>query len=166
MTEPVSNPQKATKINVQIPTVGYRRSMFFTRFCIERIPAGALLHFGFVSESGFLYDSYSCFLPVLDLDGNKERLTAYVQRLPDVNPTATAQWTPVRDAGHIDQVRFVQMARINETAETLFLNYPFGMITMAKAESRDGTINIVADPVAILTSSVGDQKALIMALYG
>ena len=159
-------PEKATKVNIQVPSAGYRRSMFFTRFCVEKLPAGVLLHFGFVSESGFLYDSYSCFLPNLDVESNRERLTSYVQRLPDVNPTATAQWTPVRDVGHIDQVRFVQMARVNDTAETLFLNYPFGMVTMAKAETKDGVINIVADPLAILTSSVGDQKALLMALYG
>jgi hypothetical protein len=50
------------RIKLSVPSVGYRRWMFFNRFALQRVDGHVLALFGLVDDSNVLRDSYGCML--------------------------------------------------------------------------------------------------------
>ena len=73
--------QKEVRLEIRLPQSGYPKTMFFNRLQVEREEGFCLIHFGLVSKSGLLLDSYSCVLPQQALVQNQKSLLEYLARI-------------------------------------------------------------------------------------
>lgn len=145
-------------LKLEFPKSGYRRSMPFNRFQIERVDNLIISHFGLVSNSGLLLDRYSCAIFALELEYNKDSLMDYLGKVGTL-----ADPPPVWQA-HSVQLPVELFNQINVTSNPQLAETTLHNVTArAIAESTGSSIQF--EGVALLRSGLSLQAHWIRALY-
>src|SRR5258708_3057537 len=80
-------------VQITLPTAGFRRSMFFNRFAVERKDGFVLIHFGLVNNANVTVDSYSTVISELELSNQKKTTMDYLGRQGSLGEEPPA-WQP------------------------------------------------------------------------
>ncbi len=151
----------ATKHSVQInlPTTGFRRSMFFNRFAVERKDGFVFIHFGFVNSANVTTDSYSTTISELELLNQKKTTMDYLGRQGAIGEEPPA-WQPTGKITELaSHIALAHNGPIAETALFLF------SLWSTMAESRKPNPNLNAEAIALLRSNLATQQHLIRLLF-
>jgi hypothetical protein len=152
--------EKLVQLQVVLPDIGFRRSMFFNRFRVERDEGFTILSFGLISKSGVLVDSYCCTFTDEALENNKKSLLEYYGR--GTEPRAPlVPWQGAPSPTKSDVADIVTMASHTNHAETALVL--FSQVA-ATRNVHDGK-PVPGQAVVLLRSSTDVQKHLIKALY-
>jgi hypothetical protein len=151
------------KVEVGLPSGGFRKYMFFNRFHIEREQGFVFVQFGLASSSGLL-DSYSCVLSDETLLQNRDRLTAYLGRIGQPSEDRPLPWKGAPVDREVDVIDSISMACADKTAESCL--HSLSLIAASKTRrEKPGGAALQAQPMALLRSSAELQKQLIISLY-
>ena len=153
---------KPVPIDVEFPSTGFTRSLFFNRFKIERLGNDSLSHFGLVSEAGVLLDAYVCFISKLALEKNKVSMLRYLENIGRAEVTQPIVWAGVTTLAHRIDVVDLMNASSGEHAELSFANLAIGPNLRKGTETKT---RVVAQPLIILRSDVETHKQWIDLLY-
>ena len=137
--------------------------MFFNRVQVEREDGFCLVHFGLVSKSGLLLDSYSCVLPQQTLVQNQKSLLEYLGRIGQSEQKNPQSWPGGKAGSNTDIADIINMSFRDDTAETCLFVY--SMTAAARQGRSSATDTVEAQPLVLLRSPVDMQKQLIEALY-
>ena len=137
--------------------------MFFNRLQVEREDGFCLVHFGLVSKSGILLDSYSCVLPQQALVQNQKSLLEYLARIGQPKQKNPQSWQGGKAGANTDVADIISMAFRDDTAETCLCVFSMMAATRQRRSSASDTLE--AQPLVLLRSPVEMQKQLIEALY-
>ncbi|MHB8519515.1 MAG: hypothetical protein ACYDH9_02040 [Limisphaerales bacterium] len=155
--------QKEMKLEIGLPPDGFPRSMYFSRFRVEREEGFCLVQFGLVSGSALL-DSYSCVLPGEMLKQNQKSLLDYLNQTGRPAERTPVPWKGAAVEKQVDVADIVGMSFRGEMAETCFYVYSFcGASRIGKSGTLAGSMS--AQPLALLRCAAELQKQLITALY-
>jgi hypothetical protein len=149
-----------TRINIALPTIGYKRRMVFNRFALQRIDLHVFISFGLVDDSGMLRDHYACVLSKQSVEDAKASLTTFLARigLPD---GTNIKWTPPSGVMEIDMGNIINMG-LSTDAEILINAFA---MSPAAAKSKQSDKPIEVEGVAMLRCSPELMKLLIVELY-
>lgn len=159
----VSKPeQKEVQLEVGLPQGGFPRTLFFTRFKVERSAEFVVVQFGLVASG--LRDWYACLLPTGTLKQNEHSLLDYLNRIGRAQQKPDTSWDGLTGELRADVADVITMAHRDEIAEICL--YVFS-ISAATRFSKPGPTrgSLIAQPLALLRSSSELQKQLIQALY-
>jgi hypothetical protein len=149
------------QVQIETPRGGYRRSMPFNRFYVERVDTFVIIHFGLVSHSGLVIDRYSACVCQLELNGQKESLMEYLGKLGSLGD-APPPWQPPATPATVELFNHALITSNPEVAELGLTN----ILVRAVNDLRQSTGGKVpAEPVALLRSTQETVKHLIRALY-
>lgn len=146
-----------------MPQSGYPKTMFFNRLQVEREDGFCLVHFGLVSKSGLLLDSYSCVLPHQALVQNEKSLLEYLGRIGQPKQKNPQPWQGGKAGADTDVADIVNMAFRDDMAETCLCVFSMAAATRQRRTSSGDSLE--AQPLVLLRSSVEMQKHFIEALY-
>lgn len=122
--------------------------------------------FGLVSEVGIILDTFVGLISKNAIESNRVALMAYLKRLEGETSAEKLPWpTQVqpKEVQFIDTIVMTYGAHAD--AETSFSRLAAGpAVRLAKNEKK--SVQVVADPIVVLRSSVGLQKLFILELYG
>ena len=155
--------QKEVRLEIRLPQSGYPKTMFFNRLQVEREEGFCLIHFGLVSKSGLLLDSYSCVLPQQALVQNQKSLLEYLARIGQSKQKNPQSWQMAPSREKTDVADIVNMAFRDDTAETCLCVFSMTAATRQRRTSSSDTLE--AQPLVLLRSPVEMQKQLIEVLY-
>src|ERR1039457_4715744 len=159
-------------VGIAMPTTGFRRFMFFNRFCVEREEGFVQIHFGLVNKANALVDSYSTAISELELVQLKGGLMDYLGR-----QGALLEAPPLWQAPAVTRVELANhlvMAHHGQIAETVLYSFSFWSameeakkVLSAKAAKKEGgmDIGVMAEGMALLRSPLRAQQHLIRLLY-
>lgn len=155
--------QKEIKLEVGLPPAGFRKTLYFNRFHIEREDGFCVVQFGLVSASGLL-DSYSCVFPKDMLKQNEQALLDYLNRIGRPAESSLPPWKGAAVEKRTEVADVITMAFRGETAETCLY---FFSLSAATRSRKTGTASeaVPAQPLALLRSTADTQKQLIVGLY-
>jgi hypothetical protein len=154
---------KEVQILIRLPDKGFRKMMFFNRFRVEREDGFFIIHFGHMSSSGLLLDSYCTVLAPDALKNNRDSVLAYLNRIGQPK-AAQPPWQGLVSGQRSDVADIIAMAGRQEVGETCFGVFPmFVGSRMAASEAAGKTFD--AEPQALLRSSLEVQRQLIVSLY-
>jgi hypothetical protein len=153
--------QKEVTLEVGLPPDGFRKSLYFNRFRVEREEGFCLVQFGLISASALL-DTYSCSLPKEALEQNRKSLLEYLNRIgrPAEKPAAIWKGAPIEK--QVDVADIIAMAFRGEIAETCL--YVFSICSVTRL-GKSGTGSMLAQPLALLRCGPELQRRLIESLY-
>lgn len=157
-------PPKEITVNIAAESVGFKRIMYFNRFAIEPEGDGYLLHFGFVETRGLCHEVFSCWLSANDIKHNRDRLLPYLDKIETKEVQSMPNWMPPSDPRNIFVVRFINAARIGNTAEMLLYNFTLIQVAIP-SEPIGQSRSIKADPIACLACELPMQLAFIKTLF-
>ncbi len=148
------------KIGVSIQATGFKRTMYFNRFSLEKIGRHTLAHFGLIDESGVLRDHYGCILPERTIKDVRASLTDYLEKVGGAT-TEKKPWNP--PAGHVrlDVANVINMGQ-TDLGEIIFSSVAIGP---AITKTKDSGKPIDADPVALLICEPDLQRLFLTELY-
>ena len=153
---------KTVSMEVEFPSAGFTRSMFFNRFSIEKLGVHTLSHFGLVSESGVLIDSYICFFSKQAIDKNQNRMIRYLENIGRTTVSSVAPWPGVSTTPQrIDIVDLIH-ASSGEEAELCFANLAIGP-NLRRGKTTKAAVS--AQAITILRSDLETHKLWIDQLY-
>ena len=152
--------ERVVNIEVQLASTGFPKTLYFNRLRVDRDNEFCFIQFGLVVASE-LIDSYSCVVPNLTLQQNKETLLNYVNKLSSGDEDII-QWKGVTSARHTNLVDFFQMSFTGNESETVLHVLSKCALSAMKAES---SAKVQSQPLALLRSSTKLQKQLITWLY-
>lgn len=138
--------------------------MFFNRLQVEREDGFCVAHFGLVSKSGLLLDSYSCVLSQHTLAQNQNPLLEYLARIGQSKPKKAQPWQMAPSREKTEVADIINMSFRDETAETCLSVFSMTAATRQRRSSSSDTLE--AQPLVLLRSSVDMQKQLIESFYG
>lgn len=154
--------EKEVTLNVDLPQRGFRKTLYFNRFRVDRDDGFCLLQVGLVVASD-LVDSYSCVLSDETLKQNQKSLLEYSTKLGPLE-AATTTWKGVTSSRETNVVDIVTMSRKGNISETAF--YVFSMCAANRAASEGMTNALLpSEPLVLLRSTTDLQKGIITALY-
>ena len=122
-----------------------------------------MVHFGLVSKSGLLLDSYSCVLPQQTLIQNQKSLLEYLGKIGQSKQKSPHSWQGGKAGANTDVADIVSMAFRDDMAETCLC--VFSMTAATRQRRSASGDSLAAQPLVLLRSSVDMQKQLIEALY-
>jgi hypothetical protein len=156
---------KQVRLNLNFPATGYRRRMFFNRFEIEMFEDQPLFRFGLARGGlhGPLLDSFSCIMPRIDLEANKDRLLDYLPQLDQISADKHIPWVPPFEPGVVEVVTTINLARAKDSAEISLGVYSMHAAVSA-SRSAGGKVVLETDPVALLRCQVTLQKSFLIKL--
>jgi len=154
--------QKEIQLEIGLPQNGFPRTMFFTRFKVERNTGFVVVQFGLVASG--MKDGYACLLPNETLLQNKQSLLDYLNRLGRAQQKADSSWEGLSGEVRADVADVITMAHRGEIAETCL--FVFSLTTASRPrKSGASSDSLIAQPLVLLRSSAELQKQLIEALY-
>lgn len=138
--------------------------MFFNRLQVEREDSFSLVHFGLVSKSGLLLDSYSCVLPQQSLVQNKNHLLEYLGLIGQSTQKNPQPWQGGKSGAETSIADILGMSFRADMAETCL--YVISITAAAMRQGRTSSSDsLEAQPLALLRSSVEMQRHFIEGLY-
>jgi hypothetical protein len=148
------------KIGVTVQATGFKRTMYFNRFALEKVGRHTLAHFGLIDDSGVLKDHYSCILPEQTLKDSRAGLTSYLEKVGGP-ATERTPWNP--PAGHLrpDVANIINVVQ-TDIGEIILSSVAIGP---AIQKTKDTGKPIDADPIALLISEPDLQRLFITELY-
>ena len=149
-------------VQITLPTTGFRRSMFFNRFAVERKDGFVLIHFGLVNNANVTVDSYSTVISELELSNQKKTTMDYLGRQGSLGEEPPA-WQP-SSGKTTELVSHLALAHHGTIAETALFLFSFWS-AMAESKRAKSNLNLNADPVALLRSPLPIQQHLIRLLF-
>jgi hypothetical protein len=148
------------KIPVSLAATGFKRTMFFNRFALERLGRHTIIHFGLIDDSGVLRDHYGCVVTEQTLKDSRSSLTSYLENVGAASHGKTA-WNPPVAHSRLDVANIINVGQ-TDVAETIFSSIAIGPAIQKTKESNKP---IDAEPVALLVSEPDIQRLLITELY-
>jgi hypothetical protein len=158
--------KKLKPVSVTLP-VQYFASFMVNRFAIERDDGFTIVHFGLISKSGTLLDRYSAVFQESMLEGQKENLVQYSDKLGAVK-TTIPEWTPPRkelDASAFGPqvVDYIHLTSWDDKdAEICFMNY--SRAKMSDLQALQGE-SLAAWGVALIRCRIDLQRDFLRKLY-
>jgi hypothetical protein len=148
------------KIAVAVQATGFKRTMYFNRFSLEKVGRHTLAHFGLIDESGVLRDHYGCILPEQALKDSRAGLTNYLEKVGGAT-TEKTPWNPPTGHLRLDVANVITVAQ-TDVGEIILSSIAVGP---AIQKTKESPKPIEADPVALLISEPDLQRLLITELY-
>lgn len=152
------------KLEVNLPQVGFPKTLYFNRLRVDRDDGFCLVQFGLIVASD-LVDSYSCVLTNEVLKQNQQSLLDYIKKLgPAV--VNDVSWKGAGASRKADIADVVTMSFRGNMAETIFYVFSMCAATNAARATTTGAANLLpSQPLVLLRSTTVLQKQLITALY-
>jgi hypothetical protein len=128
---------------------GYRKTLFFNKFAIERVDVGFFLGFWHLHHSGVIASHFGCFIADSDAVRFVVLFKGYLEKLGEVgNPDETAmQPACITDAVVVRQLR---CTRSGNAAEIDFSFFPLSSFIGQDPKRK----SIEVEPVAVAISGV------------
>ncbi len=149
-------------LQITLPTTGFKRSMLFNRFAVEREDGFVLIHFGLVSKQNAQVDSYSAAISELELLNQKKTTMDYLGRQGTLGEEPPS-WQPPTEK-KIELVNHIVMAHHGPIAETAFFGFSFWSAMMESRKNKSDAV-MTAEPIAVLRSPLVVQQHLIRLLF-
>jgi|ERR1041385_7427642 hypothetical protein len=153
--------QQEVKLEVDLPGVGFPKSMYFNRFHVEREDAFCLVQFGLVLGSDLL-DSYSCVFSKDMLRQNQESLLTYLNRIGRAEGSPPP-WKGTSVENKAEMADVITMAFRGETAETCLYFFSLSAATRLRRTSTGDKMH--GQALVLLRSTADMQKQFIVGLY-
>jgi hypothetical protein len=155
-----------TSIDVKIfaPLVGYKKTMTFNRFSVEKLDSFVILHFGLLDKRDLLSDLYSCSVANDDLEKYKNNQIGFLQKIGGAPTTSIEDWVAPLERRSIDLVRFIYMSASGSTGEIILCSFAVcGLFANTKPGTK--TFDLQPDPIAMLGCSTDLLKHFITKVY-
>jgi hypothetical protein len=136
--------------NLEFPTSGYRKTLFFNNFAIEEVDVGLFLGFWFLHKTGYITDEFGCFVSKVDAVRFVESFKKYVTKLgllPNDESEGAVSGTCLKGAPVIRQIRCSRLGNVGE----IDLSF-FPLSAIVGQEPTDEKVKV--DPVAVAMSSL------------
>lgn len=150
----------AKTIRVETLRHGYRRSMPFNRYFIEKIDGFVVMHFGLLAPSGNLLDCYSCAISLVELENQKKSLMDYLGKIGALGE-APAMWQPPAGLKHVDLCNHIGLCGNSAIGEITLNN----MVGREISEMKPNQTTVQADTISLLRSSLEIQKHWLKDLF-
>ena len=155
--------QKEIKLEVQLPSEGFPKVLYFNRFRVDRDNGFTLAQFGLVVASD-LVDHHSCVFSENVLKQNEIPLLDYLNRIGRPAELEPSAWKGVTAIRSTDVADIISMAYRGDVAETAFYLFSLVAATRGKKGAERETA-LKAQPLLLLRSTSELQKQLIVSLY-
>jgi len=160
-----------SSLSIGLPLKGFRRYLFFNRFAVERDQDHTTIHFGLLSKSGAFVHSYSTIIFNAELEAMRKTVMDYLGGQGSLGDPPPA-WQP-SSVEAVEVCSHMVLAHHGPIAETIchIVSY-WGMIDVArklakpeKGKTSPTEHDIVAEPLALLRSTLAVQQHLIRLLF-
>jgi hypothetical protein len=156
---------KTVQVPVEMPESGFPVIFYFNRFGIEDLGGPILVHFGFVSIAGEVLGAYSALLTRTFLVANRSTWLEYLGKIgSSPEKPLDLSWRP--PVSRIAGVEFVNAMRIGRSGtDAEFRLYCTSMIAVIDRQGdKSGEKPLLAQPLALLQTSLEQQQLLLLAL--
>lgn len=155
-------PDKPISIKVVAPSSGYRVHGSFNRFDISQLDDELIFSFGLVDGNTDL-QVHRIGMYLQDVKRIWSSFESYITGLDSISTARVKPWTfPNLGTGHpVYSANFISMSHSGSMAELVFSSFAtHSALTVPNKGAKDRTV--VPDGIAILRSSIGLQKKLLL----
>jgi hypothetical protein len=152
------------RVQIKLPETGFRKTMLFNRFRLDRENGYLLASFALTSQKSGSLDSYACILTQDALTRNKEEMLQYMERVQTALEKTNFEWAMgnISIGGSVDTADVIAAAS-DQTAEIcLYCTSVVAITNNFRSKSRDP---VLAQPLALLKSNKNIHARFLQALY-
>ncbi len=148
MADKRTTPDKG--VELQFPTTGYNKTLFFNKFSIEDAEIGVFLNFWYLDKMGRADNGYCCFVAKVDVDRFVTSFKPYIEKIglePDLvseRPLSGACYAGAPLVSHF------RCSRVGEVGELDLVFIPMYALIEKKLDGA----KVEVQPVAALMSSL------------